>query len=127
MYGSSLSMRMSAEEQRDWIIEHLSPTLKKAGFGNIKILVGEENWPFLSELAENILQDKKAREIISGVAVHWDTDNVTGTDALDELKQLFPEKFLINTEASSGTLGGKSIYKTYLSYCEFFQRSERFT
>lgn len=97
------SMAWTAEEQRDWIIEYLEPTLKKSNFGDIKLFTLDDNRKSLPDWVKTIFEDKKARDIISGTAVHFYFDTVISPNVLDEVKQLFPEKSLMLTEACTGT------------------------
>lgn len=95
-------MAWSPEEERDWIIEYLSPTLKKKGFGHIKIFIMEENRFEIPNWPIKVFQDKRARDIVSGIAVHFYFDHVIIPYNLNEIKRLFPEKSIIYTEACVG-------------------------
>lgn len=99
-------MIWTPEEERDWIIEYLSPTLKKKGFEHIKIFVMDENRLVLPDWPKKIFQDKRARDIASGIAVHFYFDNLIGPYNLGEIKRLFPEKSIIYTEACIGVFEG---------------------
>ncbi|XP_029680713.1 putative glucosylceramidase 4 [Formica exsecta] len=96
------AMAWTSKEERDWIIEYLSPTLKRKGFGHIKIFIGEDNRLILPDWPKNVFQDERARNIISGIALHFYFDNVIMPHNLNEIKQLFPEKSIIYTEACIG-------------------------
>lgn len=49
-----------------------------------------------------ILEDVDANKYVDGTAVHWYEDNKTGPYVLSELNDLFPDKFLLYTEACGG-------------------------
>lgn len=98
------AMSWTAEEERDWIIEHLAPSLKKNGFEHIKILSLDDNRPSLPDWPKTVFQDKGARDIISGIAIHYYKDSETDPSVLDDVKQLFPEKSLMYTEACTGVV-----------------------
>ncbi|CAL1684507.1 unnamed protein product [Lasius platythorax] len=102
-------MIWTPEEERDWIIEHLSPTLKKKGFEHIKIFVMDENRLVLPDWPKKIFQDKRARDIASGIAVHFYFDNVIVPYNLGEIKRLFPEKSIIYTEACVGVFEDQKV------------------
>lgn len=100
------SMPWTAEEERDWIVDYLGPTLKKSDFGHIKLFILDDNRISLPDWAKTIYQDKKARDIISGTAIHFYFDTVISPNVLDQVKQLFPEKSLMLTEACNGAFDG---------------------
>lgn len=100
------SMAWTAEEQRDWLIEYLEPTLKKNDLGHIKIFTLDDNRLSLPDWAKTTYKDEKARDIISGTAIHFYFDTFVSPSVLDEIKQLFPEKSLIYTEACVGVFQG---------------------
>lgn len=94
-------MASTAEEERDWVIEYLSPALKKNNFGHIKIFSGDETRLAFPAWAKTIYEDERAGEIFSGMAIHFYFDTMIGPQVLDEI-QLFPGNSLIYTEASNG-------------------------
>ena len=47
-----------------------------------------------------ILSDPKAYEYVNGTAIHWYTDDLFPSSRLTELHKYFPDKFILNTEAS---------------------------
>lgn len=98
-------MAWTAEEERDWIIEYLSPTLKRKGFEHMKIFIMEENRLTLPDWPKKVFEDQRARNIASGVAVHFYRDKVIDPHKLNEINQLFPEKSIIYTEACTGFKG----------------------
>ncbi|KAH0944899.1 hypothetical protein HN011_001420, partial [Eciton burchellii] len=97
-------MAWTAEQERNWVVEYLSPTLKKSNFGHIKIFSADENRIAFPNWIKTTFANEKARDIFSGVAIHFYFDAYIGPSVLDEMKQLFPEKSLIYTEACTGTL-----------------------
>jgi len=100
------AMAWTPEEQRDWIIEYLAPTLERNNFGHIKIFTMDDTRLSLPDWPKTIFQDEKARDIIFGIAIHFYFDTLVSPSVLDEVKQLFPEKSLIYTEASNGVFDG---------------------
>ncbi|XP_011706061.1 PREDICTED: glucosylceramidase-like [Wasmannia auropunctata] len=106
---SLLGMAYTPEEERDWIVEYLAPTLKKNKFGHIKIFSMDDNRLSLPHWPKMVFQDQKARDVITGTAIHFYYDNVVNSSVLDEIKQLFPEKSLIYSEASIGIFEVKKV------------------
>ncbi|KAL6254876.1 hypothetical protein P5V15_014218 [Pogonomyrmex californicus] len=96
------AMAWTAEEERDWVIKYLAPTLEKNGFEHIKIFSLDDNRLSLPHWPKTVFQDERARNIISGVAIHYYYDDTINANVLNEVKQLFPEKSLIYTEACTG-------------------------
>ncbi|KAL6448955.1 hypothetical protein ACFW04_000590 [Cataglyphis niger] len=103
------AMAWTPEEERDWIIEYLSPTLKKKGFEHIKIFIMEENRLIIPDWPKKVFEDKRARDIVSGIALHFYFDNVIGPHNLNGIKQLFPEKSIIYTEACAGVFEDQKV------------------
>ncbi|EZA51682.1 hypothetical protein DMN91_003573 [Ooceraea biroi] len=94
-------MAWTAEQERNWVIEYLSPTLKK-NFGHIKIFSADENRLAFPNWARTAFGNERARNIYSGTAIHFYFDTTFGPTVLDEIYQQFPEKSLIYTEACNG-------------------------
>ena len=46
----------------------------------------------------------QAEKYISGIAVHWYEDFVTPPQALSSTHQMFPDKFILATEACTGSM-----------------------
>lgn len=102
-------MAWTAEEQRDWVIGHLAPTLRNAGFQDIKILAGDDNRPTLPDLPKTMMASETGRAIIAGTAVHWYYDTQISPSVLDEVNKLFPEKLLLQTEACTGVASKNTV------------------
>ncbi|KAG7163600.1 Lysosomal acid glucosylceramidase-like 1, partial [Homarus americanus] len=89
----------SSEDMRDWIKDSLGPTLKAAGLSELKIMVGDEVRIQLPEISKTILTDPEAAQYVDGLAVHWYSDNNCSPDLLDQIQQLYPDKFILYTES----------------------------
>ncbi|XP_036139198.1 lysosomal acid glucosylceramidase isoform X2 [Monomorium pharaonis] len=101
------AMKWTPIEERNWIIEYLKPTLNRNNFGHIKIFTLDDNRMSLPDWPKTVFQDARARDIISGIAMHFYFDTYISPSVLDEVKQLFPEKSLIYTEACAGAIKSK--------------------
>ncbi|XP_039307628.1 lysosomal acid glucosylceramidase isoform X2 [Solenopsis invicta] len=101
------AMAWTAEEERNWIIEYLAPTLERNNLGHIKIFTLDDNRLSLPDWPKTVFEDPRARNIVSGTAIHYYFDNVISPGVLDEVKLLFPEKSLIYTEACTGVFQDK--------------------
>ena len=90
-------MRMTANEQRQFLAEYLGPAFREAGI-TAKVLVFDHNWDLI-DYAMSVLSDPKAAGFSAGTAVHCYGGSVT---AQSELHSRFPEKGLWLTECSGG-------------------------
>lgn len=91
----------TAEEERDFLKNHLGPTLEREGLGDKKIIVWDHNRDLINHRANTILDDPEAAKYVWGIGFHW-YETWTGGDPmftnLDNLKESYPSKELIFTE-----------------------------
>lgn len=91
----------SAEEERDFLKNHLGPTLDKEGLGDKKIIVWDHNRDLITNRANTILDDPEASKYVWGVGFHW-YETWTGSEPkyenLTRVKESYPDKELIFTE-----------------------------
>ena len=91
----------SAEEERDFLKNHLGPTLEREGLGDKKIIVWDHNRDLISNRANTIFGDPEASKYAWGIGFHW-YETWTGSDPnfnnLDNIQESFPDKNLIFTE-----------------------------
>nr|CAD7464515.1 unnamed protein product [Timema tahoe] len=94
-----ITMGWTAEEQRDWVAQHLGPTLQQAGYGDLELMIFDDNRVFLPGWADTVLADETAESYVTGVAVHYYTDTLVDPSVLTETHEHFPNKFILYTEA----------------------------
>lgn len=91
----------TAEEERDFLKNHLGPTLKKAGLGDKKIIVWDHNRDLMTQRASTILEDKEAAKYVWGIGFHW-YENWSGGEPMFEnvgkVNKMYPDVNLIFTE-----------------------------
>ncbi|UFH35877.1 glycoside hydrolase family 30 protein [Flavobacterium acetivorans] len=91
----------TAEEERDFLKNHLGPTLKKAGFGDKKITVWDHNRDLIAQRANVILDDPEASKYVWGIGFHW-YESWSGGDSMfdnvGKVHEMYPDKNLIFTE-----------------------------
>ena len=88
------------ELQRDFIAKDLGPALHDAGFGNVKLMILDDQRIFLPLWTVTILRDSPAAKYIAGIALHWYEDLLVPTSTLDKAYQQFGQDFfMLNTEA----------------------------
>ena len=86
----------TAEEERDFVRDHLGPTLEKAGLGHIKIIIWDHNKDLLIERIRPSYDDPEANKYIWGAGFHW-----YGPEKFDNLQlahDAWPDKKLVFTE-----------------------------
>lgn len=97
------SMIYTAEEERDFLKNHLGPTMEKEGLGDKKIIVWDHNRDLIVHRANTILSDPEAAKYVWGVGFHW-YETWTGGQPMfgnvAEVKQAFPHINLLLTEAT---------------------------
>ena len=87
----------TAEEERDFVRDHLGPTLAKNGLGDRKLIVWDHNRTLMYERARVMLDDPAAAKYVWGVGFHWYVN-----DAYDNVKRVqeaYPNIHLLLTEA----------------------------
>jgi glucosylceramidase len=86
----------SAEEERDFVRDHLGPALEAAGLGRIKIVIWDHNRDLMVERASVAYGDAAAARYIWGTGFHW-----YGEDHFDHVQLVhdaWPDKQLLFTE-----------------------------
>ncbi len=59
--------------------------------------------PLAPHWVEEVFEDERNLDFVSGVAVHWYVDEYLGLpNALDRVHEEFPDKFILYTEACNG-------------------------
>lgn len=97
------SMQFSAEEERDFLKDHLGPTLQKAGYGDRKIIVWDHNRDMMLHRAHVIFGDPEASKYAWGMGFHW-YETWAGFEPMFDnvaaVAQAYPDKRLLLTEAT---------------------------
>jgi glucosylceramidase len=90
------SCEYSAEEERDFIRDHLAPALDQAGLSHIQIILWDHNRDVLLHRAGAYYADRKVFDRVWGLGFHW-----YGPDAFDNVRlahDAWPDKHLMFTE-----------------------------
>lgn len=91
----------TASQERDFVKNHLGPTLKKEGLGDKNIIVWDHNRDLITNRANTILEDPEAAKYVWGTGFHW-YETWTGSDPkfenVGKVKESFPDKQLMFTE-----------------------------
>lgn len=97
------SMIYTAEDERDFLRDHLGPAMAAAGYGDRKIVVWDHNRDLVTHRAHTILQDPEAAQYVWGVGYHW-YETWAGGDAMygnvEEVTDAYPGVNVLLTEAT---------------------------
>ncbi|MCU0925869.1 MAG: glucosylceramidase, partial [Hydrogenophaga sp.] len=83
----------SAEEERDFVRDHLGPALAAAGLGHVKIVIWDHNRDLMVERAGTVYADAEASRYVWGTGFHW-----YGEDHFDHVQAVhdaWPDKQLL--------------------------------
>lgn len=86
----------SAEEEGDFIKNHLGPTLHASGHQDKKLLFWDHNRDIIVERASTVLNDEEAAKYIWGTGFHWYVSEAF--ENVEKVHDLFPDKHLLFTE-----------------------------
>ncbi len=95
------SCEYTAEEERDFVKNHLGPTIEKSPFSNVGIIIWDHNRDVLVERATTVLKDPEANQYVWGTGIHWYVSEAF--ENLSILHDQFPDKHILFTE---GTIEG---------------------
>lgn len=97
------------ETQRDFIAFDLGPALEQNGFGDVKLMILDDQRIYLPHWADIVLQNPSAAKYVSGIAVHWYDDMQVPPLALDDTYKKYGNNyFILNTEACVQDKANKS-------------------
>ncbi len=86
----------SAEEERDFVRDHLGPALHAAGLQHVKIVVHDHNRDELVQRAGTVYADPEAAKYVWGAGFHWYVED--HFEQVQQLHDAWPEKQLLFTE-----------------------------
>jgi glucosylceramidase len=97
------SMIYSAEEERDFLKNHLGPAMAQAGLGDRKIIVWDHNRDLMTQRARVIFDDPDASRYAWGMGFHWYETWAGGAPMhanVGAVQRAWPGKHLLLTEAA---------------------------
>nr|CAD7395805.1 unnamed protein product [Timema poppensis] len=97
-YGFFNSMGWYPSEMLEWIVGYLGPALDAAGYGDLKMMINDHQRTMIAKWAE-LYKNESLSKFVSGMAVHWYTDQDSDPKILTQFHDEYPEKFLLYTEA----------------------------
>ena len=86
----------TAEEERDFVRDHLGPALHAAGLAHVRIVVWDHNRDAMVERASVIYGDAQAAQYVWGTGFHWYVED--HFDHVQLVHDAWPDKQLLFTE-----------------------------
>ncbi|MDX2418932.1 MAG: glycoside hydrolase family 30 protein [Xanthomonadales bacterium] len=93
----------TAEEERDFLRDHLGPVMEKEGLGDKNIIVWDHNRDLMSHRANTIFEDPEASKYAWGIGFHWYETWAGGESMYENLRniaQSYPDKNILFTEGT---------------------------
>lgn len=91
----------TAQEETDFLKNHLGPTMEKEGLKEKKIIVWDHNRDLMYQRAQTYFNDPEANKYIWGIGFHWYEDWSGGTPMYENLRRVYeayPDKNIMFTE-----------------------------
>jgi len=91
----------TAVEERDFLKNHLGPTMEREGLGDKNIVVWDHNRDLITNRANTIFDDPEASKYAWGIGFHWYEVWAGGEymyENLDRVQESYPDKHLLFTE-----------------------------
>lgn len=91
----------TAEEERDFLKNHLGPTMEKEGLKDKKIVVWDHNRDLMYQRAQTYFDDPEAAKYAWGIGFHWYEDWSGGQPMYENVKRVheaYPDKNILFTE-----------------------------
>ncbi|KFV63808.1 Glucosylceramidase, partial [Dryobates pubescens] len=97
------TIAFTAVSQRDFVVHDLGPALARSAH-RTRLIIMDDQRIHLPHWAKVVLGNATAARYSAGVGVHWYLDSIVPASCLDATHKLFPDHFLLYTEACSGFL-----------------------
>ncbi len=92
-----------AEDERDFLKNHLGPVMVEEGLGDVNIIVWDHNRDLIVQRAQAIFDDPDATRYAWGIGFHWYEDWTGGAQMYGNValvNRLYPDKHILFTEGT---------------------------
>ncbi len=92
-----------ADDERDFLKNHLGPVMVEEGLGDVNIIVWDHNRDLIVQRAQAIFDDPEAAQYAWGTGFHWYEDWTGGVQMYGNValvNELYPDKHLLFTEGT---------------------------
>lgn len=86
----------TAEEERDFIRDHLGPALHRDGLDHLKLMIWDHNRDVIYQRAKVVYDDPKAAKYVWGAAFHWYVGDYF--ENIQRVHEAWPDKQLLFSE-----------------------------
>ena len=86
----------TGEEERDFVRDHLGPTLTREGLSHLRVIIWDHNRDRLYERAKVVFDDPQAAQYVWGAGFHWYVGDYF--DNAQRVHDAYPDKHLMFTE-----------------------------
>ncbi len=86
----------TGEEERDFVRDHLGPTLHRFGMSDVRLMIWDHNRDRMFERAKAVLDDPEAAKYVWGTAFHWYTSDCF--ENVQRVHDAWPDKQLLFSE-----------------------------
>jgi glucosylceramidase len=86
----------TAEDERDFVRDHLGPVLQAEGLGGLKLIIWDHNRDRMYERAKVVYDDPQAAQYVWGTGFHWYMGD--HFDNVQRVHDAYPDKALLFTE-----------------------------
>ena len=73
--------------EKNFVKSDLGPVLEQAGYGDVKLMIFDDNRLTLPGFTDKVLNDEDAAKYVSGVGVHWYEDSIFPPSYLSDLHE----------------------------------------
>ncbi|KAF1422291.1 Glucosylceramidase, partial [Spheniscus humboldti] len=96
------TIAFTAAQQRDFVVHDLGPALARSPH-HTRLIILDDQRIHLPHWAKVVLGNATAAHYVAGMGVHWYLDGIIPAScSLEATHKLFPDHFLLYTEACSG-------------------------
>jgi glucosylceramidase len=97
----------SAEEERDFVRNHLGPVLQGSEFSDLKLMVWDHNRDIILHRAKVIFDDPEAAKYIWGAAFHWYMGD--HYENIQRMHEAYPDKELVFSEGCGSPFNWENV------------------